>query len=415
MTIQDEVRDELLARFLRYISIDTQSDPESQSYPSTDKQLDLSRLLLEELHELGISSAKIDDYGYLTAHIEATAGYEAATPIGFLAHVDTSPDMTGAGVSPQVIKHYDGMPIRLGNSSYTLSLEDFPELSNLVGHTLIMTDGTTLLGADNKAGVAEIMTLVAYLIRHQDVPHGKICIAFTPDEEIGRGVDYFDVEQFGARFAYTVDGGEEGELEYENFNASAASIVIEGRNVHPGYAKDKMINALQLATDLHRLLPEEMRPERTSQYEGFFHLTNLSGSVDRAEMHYIIRDHSDEKFAQKEEILRQAVAQIQAQNPRATLHLSIKEQYRNMRQQVEPHPELIDLAKEAMQRVGVRPLVKPIRGGTDGARLSFMGLPCPNIFTGGMNFHGRYEYASLTTMCRAVATLVHLTTLWSSR
>lgn len=414
MKIQDEVRSELLERFLRYVVIDTESDPRSTTYPSTEKQLTLSRLLLDELHALGVSSARIDRHGYLMAEIPATAGCEGATPIGFLAHVDTSPDMTGAGVSPQIIEHYDGSPVPLGTSGYTLSPEDFPELSRLVGHTLITTDGTTLLGADNKAGVAEIMTLVAYLMRHREVPHGKVCIAFTPDEEIGHGVDFFDVAGFGARLAYTVDGGEAGEIEYENFNASAVTIVIRGRNVHPGYAKDRMTNALQLAVDLHTQLPPQMRPERTDGYEGFFHLTNLSGTVEHAEMHYIIRDHSAERFAEKEQILRHIASAVAAEHPHATIEVSIEEQYRNMRSQVEPHPELIDLACRAMERTGVRPQIRPIRGGTDGARLSFMGLPCPNIFTGGANFHGRYEYASLTTMSRAVETLVHLVELWSS-
>lgn len=415
MTIEEEIQGELLERFLRYVAIDTQSDPNSETYPSTEKQYNLMRLLLSELHELGVKSARIDQNGYLMAYLESKSGCEAATPIGFLAHVDTSPDMNGAGVSPQLIENYRGGSIVLGTSGYTLSPQDFPELADLEGHTLITTDGTTLLGADNKAGVAEIMTLVAYLMRHNEVSHGKICIAFTPDEEIGRGVDYFDIKRFGARFAYTVDGGQEGELEYENFNASSASLVIRGRNVHPGYAKGKMINALQLAHDIHALLPAEMRPERTNGYQGFFHLTNLKGTVDSAEMHYIIRDHCPNKFRDKVELLRHVVRTIQTGSPNATIELNVKEQYRNMRDQVEAYPELITLAVEAMERAGVRPQIRPIRGGTDGARLSFMGLPCPNIFTGGMNFHGRYEYASLTTMCRAVATLVHLSELWSSR
>lgn len=413
--IAQSVCSELQERFLRYIQIDTQSDPDSTSYPSTDKQLVLTNMLCTELHSLGITNAQVDEYGYLMAQIPASIGYENATPIGFLAHVDTSPDMTASGISPQLIEHYDGSTIALGDSGYYLDPKQFPDLLEHIGHTLITTDGTTLLGADDKAGIAEIMTLVAYLIGHPEIPHGPISIGFTPDEEIGQGVEYFDVERFGATYAYTIDGSIEGELEYENFNAAAAEVTVQGRNVHPGYAKDKMINALQVLHDLHSLLPQAQRPEHTSDYEGFYHLTEMQGSVDYARMHYIIRDHNQALYQAKIRYLEEAISIMRSKYPEADIQLRVREQYLNMREQIEPHRELIDYAQEAMVRAGVQPIIRPIRGGTDGARLSYMGLPCPNLFTGGMNFHGRYEYASLTTMCRSVETLVHLANIWGER
>jgi tripeptide aminopeptidase len=320
--------------------------------------------------------------------------------------------MSGAAIKPQFVQNYNGEDIAL-NEEITMKVSDFPELKFFEGHTLITTDGTTLLGADDKAGVAEIMTAAEYLLNNPDVKHGKIRIGFTPDEEIGRGVDYFNVEAFGAKFAYTVDGGMEGELEYENFNAASAKLTISGRNIHPGSAKDKMINAIQLAMEVNSLLPVTMRPEHTEGYEGFFHLVGIKGEVEFAEMAYIIRDHDREKFEQKKELITKAVDYVNARHGGEYVTLLLKDQYYNMREMVEPHPEIIEKAKEAMENAGVRPIVKPIRGGTDGSRLSYMGLPCPNIFTGGQNFHGKFEFISLESMHAAVRTIVGLAQLWS--
>jgi len=320
--------------------------------------------------------------------------------------------MNGANIRPQVIENYDGGDIPL-NGELTMTLKDFPELSFFKGHTLITTDGTSLLGADDKAGVAEIMTAAEYLLAHPEIKHGKIRIGFTPDEEIGRGVDFFDVKRFGADFAYTVDGGFEGELEYENFNAAGAKITIQGRNIHPGYAKDKMLNALQVAADLNNQLPVWERPEHTEGYEGFYHLTGLCGGVENATVEYIIRDHSREKFEAKKKYLIEVVDFLTEKYGEGVITLNLKDQYYNMREMVEPHPEVIDIAMKAMEEAGVTPLVRPIRGGTDGARLSYMGLPCPNLFTGGMNFHGKYEYCSLNTMQKAMQTILNLARLWA--
>ncbi len=410
--IATEVLDSLLERFLSYVAIDTQSDEESNSFPSTKKQFDLLRLLAEELRAMGLKEVLLDEYGYVMAKLPASRGYENAPRIGLIAHVDTSPDLSAKGIKPQIVENYQGGIISL-NADYELSPSYFPEMKKLVGHTLITTDGTTLLGADDKAGVAEIMTTVQYLIDNPKIKHGDVLIGFTPDEEVGRGVDFFDVKKFGADFAYTIDGGEEGELEYENFNAGSAKIIAKGLNVHPGYAKGKMINALSLLTELDRALPHKARPEYTADYEGFYHLVALNGEVDRAEAHYIIRDHSRELFQEKKETMRQVVEQINKAYEGEPLTLELKDQYYNMKEMVEPHYRLISLAEQAMKEVGVTPLIRPIRGGTDGARLSYMGLPCPNLFTGGANFHGRFEYASLTTMTRSVAMLVNLLALWA--
>lgn len=401
----------LKERFLNYVSFDTQSDPNSDTYPSTAKQLTLLNLLVEEMLFMGLSDVEIDENGYAMGTIPATPGMENIPTIGFIAHVDTAPDMSGKGVNPQIIEDYDGNDIVL-NSEVTMTVSYFPELASLKGHTLITTDGTTLLGADDKAGVAEIMTAAAYLMEHSEIPHGNIRIGFTPDEEIGRGVDYFNVKKFGAQFAYTVDGGIEGELEFENFNAAEAKITIKGRNIHPGYAKDKMINALQVAMRLNDLLPAVERPEYTQGYEGFFHLTQMEGTVDHATMEYIIRDHARDKFEQKKKLLEEAIVFLNLQYG-PIIELDLKDQYYNMQEMVEPYPQLIDKAFHAMELAGVTPIVRPIRGGTDGSRLSYMGLPCPNLFTGGMNFHGRYEYCSLTTMQKAVDTIVNIATLWT--
>ena len=403
---------ELKDRFLKYVSFDTQSDENSTTFPSTEKQLVLLNYLADEMRTLGMEDVTVDKYGYAMGTIPATKGYENAPVIGFIAHVDTSPDMSGKDVKPRIIEEYDGSDIQL-NGALTMKVSDFPELKNFVGHTLIHTDGTTLLGADDKAGCAEIMTAAEYLMSHPEIKHGKIRLGFTPDEEIGRGVDYFDVAAFGADFAYTMDGSAEGELEYENFNAAAATIEIQGRNVHPGYAKDKMINAIQVACELNALLPTVQRPEYTTGYEGFFHCVGFNGTVENAKLSYIIRDHDSEKFEQKKVLIWSCVDMLQKRYGENVLKLVLKDQYFNMRKMVEPHPQVIDKAMEAMRMADVEPVIKPIRGGTDGARLSFMGLPCPNIFTGGMNFHGKFEYCSLQTMQKATQAIINLAQLWA--
>ena len=403
---------ELKDRFLKYVSFDTESDENSTTFPSTEKQLVLLNYLADEMRMLGMEDVTVDKYGYAMGTIPATKGYENAPVIGFIAHVDTSPDMSGKDVRPRVIEEYDGCDIQL-NGSLTMKVADFPELKNFVGHTLIHTDGTTLLGADDKAGCAEIMTAAEYLISHPEIAHGKIRIGFTPDEEIGRGVDYFDVAAFGADFAYTMDGSAEGELEYENFNAAAATIEIQGRNVHPGYAKNKMINAIQVACDLNALIPSIERPEYTTGYEGFYHCVGFNGTVENAKISYIIRDHDSEKFEQKKVFMWSCVDLLQKKYGEGVLKLTMKDQYFNMRKMVEPHPHVIDKAVEAMRMADVEPAIKPIRGGTDGARLSFMGLPCPNIFAGGMNFHGKFEYCSLNTMQKATQVIINLAQLWA--
>ena len=395
---------DLKERFLKYVSYDTQSSEESGTFPSTEKQKVLLAALRDEMQALGMTEVTMDQYGYVMGTVPATPGCENAPVIGFIAHVDTSPDMSGKDVKPRVIEEYDGGDIAL-NGQLTMRVADFPELEFFKGHTLIHTDGTTLLGADDKAGVAEIMTAAEYLLAHPEIKHGKIRIGFTPDEEVGRGVDFFDVKAFGADFAYTVDGGMEGELEYENFNAASAKIDIQGRNVHPGYAKDKMINAIEVACDLQQLLPACQRPEHTEGYEGFYHCVGLNGTVEKASVSYIIRDHDADKFEQKKVFMWACVDLLKKKYGDEVLTLTVK--------MVEPHPQVIDKALEAMERAGVKPLVRPIRGGTDGARLSFMGLPCPNLFTGGMNFHGKFEYCSLTTMRKAQQVILNLAQLWA--
>ena len=402
---------ELKERFLKYVSFDTQSDPESETYPSAAKELILLNHLAEEMKDLGLEDVEVDANGYAMGTIPATPGYESRPVIGFISHVDTSPDMSGANIKPQIIENYDGNDILL-NENLMMRVADFPELSFYKGHTLITTDGTTLLGADDKAGIAEIMTAAEYIMAHPEIKHGKIRLGFTPDEEIGRGVDFFDVEHFGAKFAYTIDGGFEGELEYENFNAASAKIEVQGQNIHPGYAKDKMINALQVVAEINAMLPPCQRPEHTEGYEGFYHLVSIKGEVECASSEYIIRDHSREKFEAKKEYMQKIVDLLNAKYGAGVIKLTLKDQYYNMREQVEPYPEVIDKAFQAMSEAGVKPIVRPIRGGTDGARLSYMGLPCPNLFTGGMNFHGKYEYCSLNTMEKAMNTIINLIVLW---
>lgn len=398
-------------RFLNYVSFDTQSDTESTTYPSSAKQLVLLNHLKEELLLIGLKEVDIDENGYVTATLPATIGFEDKPTIGFIAHVDTSPDMTGKDIHPQIIENYDGNDIPL-NSKLALRVSDFPELLFFKGHTLITTDGTTLLGADDKAGVAEIVTAVEYLMKHPEIKHGKIRIGFTPDEEIGKGVDYFNVSKFGAKYAYTVDGGFEGELEYENFNAAALKISVQGANIHPGYAKDKMQNATLIAIEFNSMLPPCQRPEHTEGYEGFYHLIALNGGVENATAEYIIRDHSSKKFQEKKDTIYKIADFINKKYGQDIITVSIADQYYNMKEMIEPHPEIIEKALEAMKEAEVTPIVRPIRGGTDGARLSFMGLPCPNLFTGGMNFHGKFEYCSLNSMQKSVDTIINLIILW---
>ncbi len=401
-------------RFLKYVKFDTESSTETGTTPSTPGQMVLARELEKELHEMGLEDISLDQKGYIMATLPANTDKKVPT-IGFVAHMDTSPDLTGKDVNPQIVKNYDGKDIILNKElNIVLSPNDFPEMQDYVGQDLIVTDGKTLLGADDKAGIAEILTAIKYLKDHPEIKHGKIRIGFTPDEEIGAGADYFDVEKFGCEWAYTMDGGPIGELEYENFNAAGVKINIQGRSVHPGYAKDKMVNALVVANKLISLLPSNERPEHTTEYEGFYHLTNISGTVDAATVGYIIRDHDREIFEKRKKVMLDTIAFINKLYPDSTT-VEIKDQYYNMREKVEPVKHVVDLAFEAMTAVGVTPIVKPIRGGTDGARLSFMGLPCPNIFAGGHNFHGRYEFVPIQSMEKAVQVIVKIAELVTSK
>ena len=389
-------------RFKKYISIDTKSDDASMTVPSTKGQLELGALLVQELTELGISAVH-EPNGYVYAEIPATV--QGKKTLGLIAHLDTAPDLDGKCCNPRVFT-YTGGDIVL-NEKYTMSVKDFPILNTLVGEELIVTDGNTLLGSDDKAGITIIMEVAQYLVEHPEVPHGAIKIAFTPDEEIGRGADHFDVKRFGADFAYTIDGSCIGELEYENFNAATAKVTITGRNVHPGAAKNIMKNALEIAFDLHSCLPVAERPEYTDGYEGFFLLNELSGTVDTAHLNYIIRDHSKEKFEQKKSLLKSAIDFINIKYG-SVAELTVKDTYYNMREKIEAHLEIIDLAKTAFEACGIEPIIQPIRGGTDGARLSYMGLPCPNIFTGGFNFHGRYECIPTSSMQKCIKVILHI-------
>jgi tripeptide aminopeptidase len=409
------MKDKILERFLRYISVDTASDPESSSQPSSAKQLDLSRMLLKELKEMGITDVSLDEFGYVMATIPSNLPAGKKVPvIGFIAHVDSAPDAPGKGVNPQIIKNYNGEDIVINSEkNMVMKVEEFPELLKYKGQTIITTDGNTLLAADDKAGIAEIMSAAEYIMSNPQFLHGEIKIGFTPDEEIGRGVDKFDVNRFGADYAYTLDGGEIGELEYENFNAASAKIFIQGRNIHPGYAKDKMINAIILGTEFNSLLPVEQRPEFTQHYEGFFHIIRFDGTVEEATIQYIIRDHDFEKFDFKKNLIEESVTYMNKKYGSGTFRLELKDQYFNMKKQVEPHYHIVEKAVEAMEMAGVKPQIKPIRGGTDGARLSFMGLPCPNIFAGGHNFHGRYEYIPLESMAKATEVILNIIKLYT--
>ena len=397
----------VIDRFIRYVKIDTESARKSDTFPSTKKQLNLAKLLESELKELGLADAAVDEYGYVTATLPANTDADEIPIVGFLAHMDTSPDLSGENVNPQFIEDYDGGTVVLNaEKGITMSPEEFPDLKKYVGKTLITTDGTTLLGADDKAGAAEIMTAVAYLLEHPEIKHGTIKIGFTPDEEVGSGVDYFDVEKFGADFAYTVDGGEVGEVQFENFNAAGAELVIHGRNVHPGKAKLKMRNALLIGMELNDLLPVFERPEFTEKYEGFFHLFQFGGTVEEATMTYIIRDHDREKFEEKKQLIQKAADFINDKYHDEIVEIKLEDQYFNMREQVEPHPEIMAIAIQAIKSVGLTPKIDPVRGGTDGSRLSYMGLPTPNIFTGGHYGHGKYEFIPTFAMEKAVETLV---------
>lgn len=401
-------------RFLKYVTFATQSDEESGITPSTSGQRVFAEALVKELEALGLEEISLDDNSYLMATLPSNMEDQEVPTIGFISHLDTSPDMSGEGVKPRIVSYAGGDIVLNEAENIVLSPRMFPEMEQYIGQNLIVTDGTTLLGADDKAGVAAIISAVAYLKEHPEIKHGKIRIGFTPDEEIGAGADHFDVEKFGCEFAYTVDGGEIGELEYENFNAAAAKVVFSGRNVHPGTAKDKMVNASLLAVEFASMLPADQRPETTEGYEGFFHLTTMIGSVEQAVLQYIVRDHSRELFEQKKQLLEQITAQLNKKYP-GMVSLEMHDQYYNMREIVEPKKYIVDLASEAMEAVGVKPQIKPIRGGTDGARLSFMGLPCPNLFTGGHNFHGRYEYIPIPSLQKSMETVVKIAELVATK
>ncbi len=404
--------EKLLDRFLRYVSVDTQSNEESESQPSAAKELDLLRMLRDELLAMGVE-ATLDEYGYVMATLPSNIDKKVPA-VGFIAHVDTAPDASGKDVKPQIVKDYDGGAIDLkGVPGLQLKPAEFPEMLHYMGQTLITTDGTTLLGADDKAGVAEIMDAVQYLVEHPEVKHGTIKIGFTPDEEIGRGVVKFDVKRFGADYAYTMDGGEVGELEFENFNAASAKIHIQGCNVHPGYAKGKMRNAILIGQELNSMLPVMARPEYTEGYEGFFHLISFKGTVEEADFAYIIRDHDRAKFEARKQMMERVASFIDEKYGEGTVTLTLKDQYYNMREQVEPHYHIIDKAVKAMEMAGVKPRIQPIRGGTDGANLSFKGLPCPNIFAGGLNFHGKMEFVPLESMEKASQVILNIISLFA--
>lgn len=395
-------------KFLRYVSVDTQSMEDQECYPSTEKQKNLGHMLVKELKDMGVANVRMDEYGYVLAEIPATS--EKQVPVlGFIAHMDTSPACSGADIKTQIVKNYDGGEILLNpENSESMGPVQFPELKQYVGQDLITTDGTTLLGADDKAGVAEIMMMTEYLLAHPEIPHGKLCIAFTPDEEVGRGTDFFDIEAFGADVAYTVDGGELGELEFENFNAASAKLTVHGISIHPGSSKWKMKNSMLIAMELQALLPKFEDPACTEGYEGFFHLTNISGDVEETIMKYIIRDHDMDKFEQKKQMMEQAVSFINYKYGENTIELELKDSYYNMLEKIKPHYYLVEIAKQCMEKEGIVPKINPIRGGTDGARLSYKGLPCPNLCTGGHNYHGRHEYVCIQSMEKIVQLLISI-------
>ncbi|WP_295179337.1 peptidase T [uncultured Christiangramia sp.] len=405
----------IIDRFLSYVRIDTQSDPESTSTPSTMKQWDLANKLVDELKVIGMQDVTIDEHAYVMASLPANVPHEVPV-IGFVSHFDTTPDFSGTNVNPQIIENYDGKDIVLNKErNIILSSEYFDDLLQYRGKTIITTDGTTLLGADDKAGITEIMTAMEYLVNNPEIPHGKIRVCFTPDEEIGRGAHKFDVEKFGAEWAYTMDGSQIGELEYENFNAARAVVKVEGKSVHPGYAKDKMVNSMYIAQDFINSLPRMETPEHTEDRQGFFHLSSINGDVEETILEYIIRDHDLGHFQARKEMMQDLASEICSQYDRDLITVEITDQYRNMREKVEPVMHIVDLARDAMKAVDIEPIIKPIRGGTDGAQLSFMGLPCPNIFAGGHNFHGKYEYVPVESMLKAAEVIVKLAELTAKK
>jgi tripeptide aminopeptidase len=401
----------LIDRFIRYVTVDTESDPESKTTPSTKKQWNLANALVEELKQIGLQEVTIDENAYIMATLPSNVSHDVPV-IGFVSHFDTTPDFTGANVKPQIIENYDGKDIVLNKAEdIILSPSDFDDLLLYKGQTLITTDGTTLLGADDKAGIAEIISSMEYLVNHPELKHGKIRIGFTPDEEIGRGAHKFDVKKFGASWAYTMDGSQIGELEYENFNAAGADVTIKGKIVHPGYAKGKMINSMYIATEFINSLPRLETPEHTEDRQGFFHLNNMKGEVDSTKLQYIIRDHDRSHFEARKEVVQKLANDINEQYGNQVVSVEIKDQYYNMREKVEPLMHIVDIAEDAMKMAGIKALIKPIRGGTDGSQLSFMGLPCPNIFAGGHNFHGRYEYIPVESMLKAIEVIVNIAQL----
>lgn len=401
----------LINRFISYVTVDTESDPESNTTPSTKKQWDLANALVEELKTIGLKDVTIDENAYIMATLPSNVEHEVPT-IGFISHFDTSPDFTGANVKPQIIEHYNGKDIILNaGENIILSPDYFEDLLQYKGQTLITTDGTTLLGADDKAGITEIVSAMEYLIQHPEIKHGNIRIGFTPDEEIGRGAHKFDVKKFGADWAYTMDGSEIGELEYENFNAAGAKVKVKGKIVHPGYAKGKMVNSMYIATEFINSLPRLETPEHTDGYQGFFHLTDIKGDVEETTLQYIIRDHDKNHFEARKEVMQKLTDELNAQYEREVVSIDIKDQYYNMKEKVEPVMHIVEVAEKAMKAVGITPNIKAIRGGTDGSQLSYMGLPCPNIFAGGHNFHGRYEYVPVESMIKATEVICKIAEL----
>lgn len=399
-------------RFLKYVTIYTTSNEESTTHPSTARQFDLAHLLVAQLKELGVADAAVDDKCYVYGTLPATPGYEEKPALGFVSHMDTAPAAPGENVKPQVFENYDGGDVLFAGTGEYMTVEKFPELANWKGQTLITADGTTLLGADDKAGIAEIMTAVER-IQKENIPHGKICIGFTPDEEVGQGADFFDVDRFGAQFAYTVDGGDVGELEYQNFNAADAVVTVHGFSVHPGSAKGLMKNAQTIAMEFAAALPAEEVPEHTEGFEGFFHLYQMSGDVTTAKLHYIIRDHDGEKFAARKALMEEIAARLNAEHGAGTVVLELKDSYYNMEEKVKPHFHLIENAEKAIRKAGLEAHIVPIRGGTDGARLSFMGLPCPNLGTGGFNFHGPCEYITAEKMDKSVEIILNIIAIYA--
>ncbi|MDO6675625.1 peptidase T [Tenacibaculum sp. 1B UA] len=396
----------IIDRFVKYVTIDTESDPNNPAFPSTEKQWNLAKVLEKELKEIGMEDVELDENCYLMATLPSNLNYEVPT-IGFVAHIDTSPDFTGANVKPQIHENYDGKDILLNKEeNIVLSPDYFDDLLQYKGQTIITTDGTTLLGADDKAGVTEIVSAMEYLIQHPEIKHGKIRICFTPDEEVGKGAHMFDVEKFGAEWAYTMDGSQIGELEYENFNAAGATVTIQGKIVHPGYAKGKMINSMLIASEFINALPEDEVPERTTGYEGFFHLHHMEGKVEQTTLSYIIRDHDMDQFNNRKKAILDLAEVLNAKRGQKLISVEIKDQYFNMKEKVTPVMHIVDIAEEVMKDMGITPLIKPIRGGTDGSQLSYKGLPCPNIFAGGHNFHGRYEYVPAESIVKASEVIV---------